>query len=166
MPRGKPVADRSVKLGGGLVVPYPTPTSPGASRSGRSNRRADTKPEVAFRSALHRRGLRFRKDHLIRTADLSVKPDVVFTKARLAVFFDGCFWHCCPEHGSKPKANDRYWTPKLERNVQRDTEVDAVLRQAGWRVLRIWEHEPPSTGAERVERELAQPNAARDARLS
>ena len=79
-----------------------------------------------------------------------VKPDFVFPKAKLAVFLDGCFWHCCPEHGTRPKANADWWVEKLERNVQRDRETDAELRAAGWIVVRIWEHEDPTAVAERV----------------
>jgi DNA mismatch endonuclease (patch repair protein) len=80
-----------VNLGRGLVVPYPEPASAAATNIGKANRRTNTKPEVLVRSALHRRGLRFRKDHLLRVADVRVRPDVVFTRWKLAVFIDGCF---------------------------------------------------------------------------
>src|SRR4051812_41137052 len=106
----------------------------------RRNPRRDTKPEVALRSALHGMGLRFRKDHAIRTQARVVRPDVVFTRDRLAVFVDGCFWHCCPLHGNVPRANTAYWVPKLDRNVARDRAVDAALQGEGWTVLRAWEH--------------------------
>ncbi len=116
----------------------------------RRNPRRDTKPELALRSELHRRGLRFRKDLPVRVPGRVVRPDVVFTRARLAVFLDGCFWHCCPQHGNVPRANGAYWQPKLERNVARDRAVDAALTDAGWQVLRAWEHEQPSEVADRV----------------
>ncbi len=116
----------------------------------RRNPRRDTGPELAVRSELHRRGLRFRKDLPLRVPGRVVRPDVVFTRARLAVFVDGCFWHRCPEHGNVPRANGAYWQPKLERNVARDRAVDAVLCEAGWRVLRAWEHEAPAAVADRV----------------
>jgi DNA mismatch endonuclease (patch repair protein) len=116
----------------------------------RRNPRRDTVPERAVRSELHRRGLRFRKDLPLRVPGRVVRPDVVFTRARLAVFVDGCFWHRCPKHGNVPRANGDYWRPKLERNVARDRAVDAALGEVGWRVLRAWEHEPPSTVADRV----------------
>ncbi len=116
----------------------------------RRNPRRDTRPELAVRSELHRRGLRFRKDLPLRVPGRVVRPDVVFTRARLAVFVDGCFWHRCPEHGNVPKANGAYWQPKLERNVTRDRAVDAALTADGWRVLRAWEHEPPDDVATRV----------------
>src|SRR3954453_17637690 len=100
----------------------------------RRNPRRDTKPEVALRSELHRVGLRFRKDFPIRTSERVVRADVVFTRPRLAVFVDGCFWHRCPLHGNVPRANTEYWVPKLERNVHRDRAVDAALEAAGWTV--------------------------------
>jgi DNA mismatch endonuclease (patch repair protein) len=116
----------------------------------RSNRRRDTKPELALRSALHAMGLRFRKDHPIRLADRVVRADVAFTRRRVAVFVDGCFWHRCPIHGTSPRANGEYWGPKLDRNVARDRAVDAGLSEIGWQVLRAWEHEDPVEVAQRV----------------
>jgi DNA mismatch endonuclease (patch repair protein) len=74
----------------------------------------------------------------------------VFTKRKLAVFIDGCFWHCCPDHGTLPASNVDYWLPKLERNVKRDAANDAALRAAGWTVIRAWEHEPAAKIAERI----------------
>ena len=110
---------------------------------------------MLLRSELHRRGLRFRKDLPVRASDRVVRPDVVFTRARLAVFVDGCFWHSCPVHGSQPRANPDYWRPKLARNVARDRAVDVALTHAGWQVLRAWEHEDPVEVADRVERALS-----------
>ena len=108
----------------------------------RANRRADTRPELALRRALHGRGFRYRKDYRLDLADgVRVRPDIVFTARKVAVFVDGCFWHCCPEHGSQPAANAWYWEPKLRRNVDRDRAADAALGQAGWTVIRFWEHE-------------------------
>lgn len=86
----------------------------------------------------------------IKVESRTVRPDVVFSRARLAVFVDGCFWHCCPEHGNAPRANTSYWGPKLAKNVQRDRLVDAGLTAAGWGVLRAWEHEDPEEVADRV----------------
>jgi DNA mismatch endonuclease (patch repair protein) len=118
----------------------------------RSNRRTGTIPERRLRSELHRQGLRFRVDHPIDASGLKVRPDVVFTARRIAVFVDGCFWHSCPEHGSIPKANADYWVPKLHRNTERDREIDARLNAAGWEVIRIWEHEDPTSAAKRIQR--------------
>lgn len=132
-------------------LPYPHPTSREVSVRMRRNRRRDTRPEIALRSELHRRGLRFRKDLPLRVEGRVVRPDIVFTRARLAVFVDGCFWHACPIHGTEPRANTDYWRPKLARNVARDRAVDAALRQAGWRVLRAWEHDSATAVATRIE---------------
>ena len=81
-----------------------------------------------------------------------MKADIVFTRRRVAVFIDGCFWHGCPEHA--PRVNTHYWGPKLARNVERDQRVTATLRAAGWTVLRLWEHTPPQEAAARVEAAL------------
>lgn len=115
----------------------------------RANRGRDTVPELTLRSALHRSGLRFRVNcrplpELRRTAD------VVFRRARVAVFVDGCFWHACPEHVSWPKANRVWWRSKIEANVRRDRETDRALAEEGWLAIRVWEHEPVAVAASRV----------------
>ena len=139
------------RLEGHPNLPYPTPTSASATKRMRSNRRSDTKPEISLRSLLHQSGLRFRKDYPIRLADgKAVHADIAFTRPRLAVFVDGCFWHGCPEHGTTPKSNQEYWVPKLKQNVQRDRTVDSRLRAAGWRVLRFWEHVDPEAAKAEV----------------
>lgn len=104
--------------------------------------KADTGPEVAIRSALHRLGYRFRKQYKVRAAGRKRSIDIAFASEGLAVFIDGCFWHQCPDHGTVPKTNRGYWVPKLKRNVERDELVSASLRRSGWTVLRIWEHTP------------------------
>jgi DNA mismatch endonuclease (patch repair protein) len=113
-----------------------------------ANRRRDTGPELALRRELFRRGLRFRVD--FPPPGLNCRPDIVFTRARLAVFIDGCFWHACPEHGNVPKANRAWWRSKLDVNVARDRRNDAALQAAGWRVIRLWEHEPLHAAADAV----------------
>lgn len=70
-----------------------------------------------------------------------VRPDFVFPTLKLAVFVDGCFWHGCPQHGTRPKGNAAFWRKKIARNQSRDRLVNRTLRRAGWRVLRLWEHE-------------------------
>jgi DNA mismatch endonuclease, patch repair protein len=120
----------------------------------RSARQRDTKPEVELRSELHRRGLRFYVDRpplpLARR-----RADIVFSRLRVAVYVDGCFWHGCPLHGTQPKANADWWRSKLERNRERDRDTDKRLHAAGWSVVRVWEHERPGNAAERVARTLA-----------
>ena len=121
---------------------YPHPSSAGRSANMKANRRVDTKPELALRRALHGLGYRYRKDfRLDLVGGVRVRPDIVFTARKVAVFVDGCFWHCCPEHGSQPASNTWYWEPKLRRNVDRDRAADVALGQAGWTVIRFWEHE-------------------------
>ena len=126
-----------------LLAPIPAPpaSSDAVRRSMLGNRRVDTKPEVQLRSLLHRAGLRFRKDRLIRLGARRVRPDVVFGRQRVAVFMDGCFWHRCPEHGTMPSTNHAYWLAKFQTNIARDERNNAALMDEGWRVIRIWEHE-------------------------
>ncbi|GGT91327.1 hypothetical protein GCM10010272_40230 [Streptomyces lateritius] len=114
-----------------------------------SNRGRDTRPELALRSAVHALGLRYQVSKrpiptVRRTADL------VFTRARLAVFLDGCFWHVCPEHFTVSKTNAEYWATKAKQNPARDRQTDRLLQEAGWAVLRVWEHENPREAAARV----------------
>jgi DNA mismatch endonuclease (patch repair protein) len=115
------------------------------------NRKRDTRPELAIRSALHARGLRFRVDHRLRLTEIAVRPDIVFTRRRIAIFIDGCFWHSCPQHGTSPKRNVSYWHPKLRRNVERDRRVDRALADSGWQALRYWEHEDVASVVDRIE---------------
>lgn len=98
----------------------------------------DTGPELALRRALWAAGLRYR---LKLVKPLPGRPDIVFTKAKVAVFVDGCFWHGCPIHGHVPKSRVGYWEPKLERTKQRDAATSAKLAELGWLVVRFWEHQ-------------------------
>ena len=101
--------------------------------------RRDTEPEVELRKALHGRGLRFRVQVKV-PGNPRRTIDIAFTRARLAVFVDGCFWHGCPDHHVPPRANAEWWRWKVDRNQRRDSDTDALLTAAGWQVLRIWEH--------------------------
>lgn len=122
----------------------------------RGNKRADTTPELALRSELHRRGLRFRKDYRVNLGQVTPRPDIVFTRSKVAVFVDGCFWHSCPVHrGKAPRKNLDFWAPKLAGNVERDRRHDAVLKDAGWVVVRVWEHVDVSEAADLVAAALA-----------
>jgi len=118
----------------------------------RAIRRVDTAPELRLRRALHAAGLRYRVDLQVDLPGARVRPDIVFTRRRVAVFVDSCFWHQCLEHGRLPKTNQWYWTPKLERNVQRDRRADDALLAAGWSVVRAWEHETIEDVVARVRR--------------
>jgi DNA mismatch endonuclease (patch repair protein) len=136
------VESRSATLAAAKGKSYPFTADPGRAANMRGNRRADTKPELALRAALFAMGYRYRKDLRLDLPARRVRPDIAFTSRRVAVFVDGCFWHACPEHGSKPKSNEWYWSPKLTSNVERDRAVDDALTEAGWTVLRLWEHVP------------------------
>ncbi|MFI6375769.1 very short patch repair endonuclease [Streptomyces sp. NPDC050546] len=128
----------------------PTPPTPGRSRNMAAIKRRDTKPERTIRSLLHAAGKRYRVDYRLQLEGARPRPDIAFTRARVAVFVDGCFWHCCPEHGRQPGVNGGYWGPKLERNVARDRAADVALAAAGWSVVRVWEHEDPDVAAARI----------------
>ncbi|WP_354222283.1 very short patch repair endonuclease [Bradyrhizobium sp. F1.4.3] len=109
----------------------------------------DTKPEMVLRRALWSADLRYRLH-----VRIPGRPDIVFIRARVAVFCDGCFWHGCPKHSVKPKTNSSFWSTKLAKNKARDEKVDAVLRAGGWTVMRFWEHEIEDDAA-RVARRVA-----------
>jgi len=131
----------------------PPPSTPGVRSVMQGNRGADTRPERALRSELHRRGNRFRKT-VAPVKGLRCRADIVFARARVAVFVDGCFWHRCPEHGTSPRTNSDYWQVKLDRNVARDRRNDDALVASGWAVVRVWEHEDVLDAANRVEASL------------
>lgn len=103
----------------------------------RAVRSKDTGPEVALRRALWAAGVRGWRCH---RADLPGKPDLAFGRARLAVFVDGAFWHGHPSKYRRGQTS-AYWDEKIERNRRRDQDVNAALRCAGWRVLRLWDFE-------------------------
>jgi DNA mismatch endonuclease (patch repair protein) len=119
-------------------------------------RRRDTRDEKRLRSSLHAEGLRFRVDHPLQLEHgRPVRPDIVFTRPRVAVFVDGCYWHGCPAHGRREGGvNHHYWGPKIARNVERDRGHDAALTAEGWTVVRIWEHEPIESAVASVKQAL------------
>lgn len=127
----------------------PPASSANVSRRMRATPQRDTPTEIALRSALHRKGLRFRVHRPVDGVP-RVRPDIVFVSARVAVFVDGCFWHACPNHGTLPKENRTWWDEKLRSNVERDLRHNSALRDAGWSVVRVWEHEDPSQAANRT----------------
>lgn len=110
--------------------------------------RRDTKAEFAVRRAVWRLGLRYRVD--IAPVPGRRRADLVFTRAKVAVYIDGCFWHSCPAHGTVPKANREWWVNKLQVNVERDRDTDERLSAAGWAVVRVWEHEDTGDAADRI----------------
>ena len=113
------------------------------------NKSRDTKPELRLRKAAHARGLRFRVSQrplreLRRTADL------LFTRAKIAVYVDGCFWHGCPQHHTVAKTNADFWAEKVAKNRERDRETDRLLAESGWLTIRIWEHDPVDEAVDRI----------------
>lgn len=117
-------------------------SSPARRRIMLGNRRRDTAPELRVRRLLHGLGMRFRVDYP-PVKGLRCRADIVFTRAKVAVFIDGCFWHGCPEHYQPPETNPEYWLPKIELNRSRDVRNSEALAAAGWTVVRCWEHEDP-----------------------
>jgi DNA mismatch endonuclease, patch repair protein len=143
-------------------------TAPRSSRSGvpaasssaalarmTATRQRDTAAELELRSELRRLGLRYRLHRAI-VPGVRRRPDVVFGPARVAVFVDGCFWHGCPEHGTMAKTNREFWQAKIDANRSRDADTDRRLIEAGWRVVRVWEHEDAGDAALRISEVLRQ----------
>jgi len=126
-------------------------SSEAVSKVMRGNRKTGSRPEASLRRELHGRGLRYRKNPAVRTSVGLVRPDLVFSGPKVAVFVDGCFWHSCPAHGTTPGTNRGYWEPKLRRNRERDRLVTDALTAEGWVVVRVWEHEPLVSAASAVE---------------
>lgn len=116
----------------------------------RAQRREGTGPELALRSELHRRGLRYRVQASL--VDKRRRHDIVFPRARVVVEVHGCFWHACPLHGSLPRTNREWWASKLRANQERDARSDRALEAAGWQVVVVWEHEDAVEAADRIER--------------
>lgn len=112
-------------------------------------RRQNTAPEVQLRKLLHARGLRYRVGLPVPGTPRRT-IDIAFTKPRIAVFVDGCFWHRCPEHYVPPRNNAQWWERKIAVNVERDRTTTRALEAQGWTVIRVWEHEPSQTASERV----------------
>ena len=127
----------------------PPPSSEAARRRMKAVRRTGTAPEVALREALDVYGLSYEVDAQ-PLPDLRRRADILFRKERIAVFIDGCFWHGCPIHGTRAKANARFWAEKIERNKRRDRDTDRRLEAASWKVVRVWEHEDPIEAEERI----------------
>lgn len=109
-------------------------------------RKRDNHPEMAVRRLLHAAGLRYRVAWPV-PGQRRRTIDIAFTRRRLAVYIDGCFWHGCPLHGTSPKANASWWAEKIAANRARDADVTAQLQSLGWTVLRFWEHEDPAAVA-------------------
>ncbi|PKM07165.1 MAG: very short patch repair endonuclease [Gammaproteobacteria bacterium HGW-Gammaproteobacteria-4] len=130
------------------------PSSPETSRRMAKVRQKGTDAEIALRSELYRRGLRYRVDYEVLKKPCRV-ADVAFPGLKIAVFVDGCFWHGCPKHGTWPKQNAEFWRQKIEANRLRDTDTNSRLLESGWTVLRFWEHESPIEATDTVAQAVA-----------
>jgi DNA mismatch endonuclease (patch repair protein) len=131
-------------------LPAAPPTTPDVRARMQRVPRRNTKPELALRQELHRRGLRYRTSVRPLTG-LRCQADVVFTRAKVAVFVDGCQWHGCEDHARLPKTNTEWWAQKLAWTRERDERNNQELRRAGWLVVRIWEHDSTVEAADTVE---------------
>jgi DNA mismatch endonuclease (patch repair protein) len=120
-----------------------------SSRRMRLQAECNTRPELALRRELHRRGFRYFV-HRRPLPELRRTADLLFTSQRVAVMVHGCFWHGCAQHASWPKTNEAFWRSKIERNRARDADTRAALLRAGWRCVEVWEHESPTDAARTV----------------
>jgi DNA mismatch endonuclease (patch repair protein) len=123
------------------VPAHPGPSSTEVSRRMARLARRDNEREKAIRSALHSRGMRYRVTYKVPNLPRRT-IDIAFTKSKVAVFVDGCFWHGCPDHGTAPRSNAAWWAAKISANQARDVDTTAHLESIGWHVIRLWEHVP------------------------
>lgn len=133
----------------GLSLQPPTAGSAAVSRSMSRNGRHGTRPEMDLRRALFRRGLRFRVDTR-PVVGLNRRADVVLPGDRVAIYMHGCFWHGCVLHYRRPRSHSHYWATRLEEARARDMDTERTLREKGWVVVTVWEHEDISEAADRI----------------
>jgi DNA mismatch endonuclease (patch repair protein) len=131
------------------IISKPKPSSEAALRRMQSVKPRDTAPEKALRLAIHRKGLRYRTDTK-PLKELNRRADIIFRSIKVAIFVDGCFWHGCPIHGTQAKANAEFWGFKIKQNQERDEDTNKHLEKAGWKVIRVWEHEDPVKASEKI----------------
>src|SRR5688572_14804438 len=131
----------------------PKASSAAVRRRMQSTPQRDTPAELRIRKLLHARGLRY-SINARPLKNSRRRADVVFRRARIAIFVDGCFWHGCPEHGTWPRANEQFWREKILSNKERDSDTNLQLKATGWEVIRVWEHEAPAEAARRIARRV------------
>lgn len=115
----------------------------------RANKGRDTEPEMRVRRRVHAAGLRYRVNARPLPGS-RVTADMLFRRAKVAVFIDGCFWHGCPDHHRPATINAAFWQAKIKENQARDRRAHDALSTAGWIVIRAWEHEDPALVAQRI----------------
>lgn len=157
------VATERVTISG--VNATPEPADAQVARRMSAQRVRDTGPELALRKTLFARGWRYRIAYPV-PGKPRCSIDIAFPRAKVGVFVDGCFWHRCPIHGTEPKSNADWWAAKLDANVERDRSVVQAMNAAGWRVVRVWEHEPLESATLRVENALADALTAATVKVS
>jgi len=135
-------------------IKSPVPSSEAALKRMQAAKPRDTAPEKALRSALHKKGLRYRTD-VRPVKELNRRADIVFRSANVAIFVDGCFWHGCPIHGTQAKANAEFWKNKIKQNQERDADTNERLKKEGWKVVRVWEHEDSRKMSEKIYKIIA-----------
>lgn len=118
----------------------PSASSEAVRRIMKANYGGNLRPERLLRAVLRQEGFRFGY-HSRPLRTLRCTADLVFRRKRVCVFVDGCFWHGCPQHFKPPKTNTRWWSEKMVETKQRDARQRRQLRAAGWRVVRVWEHD-------------------------
>lgn len=136
-------------------MPSPAASSAAVRKRMQRTRQRDTPAELRLRRLLHAMGLRY----FVDAKPLAGSPrraDIVFPRAKVVVFVDGCFWHGCPVHGTWPKANQDFWRAKLLANMQRDENTNQQLSAQGWLVIRVWQHEDPAIVAPRIAEHVRQ----------
>lgn len=141
------------------ALPVTVSTHPGSSSELASRRmsqlqRRDTAPELAVRRRLHSLGLRYRVAYPVPGQGRRT-IDIAFTRAKFAVFIDGCFWHGCPTHGTSPRSNSEWWREKIDANQTRDRGTEELLVGIGWTYLRFWEHDDPHEVTRSITSEIA-----------
>jgi DNA mismatch endonuclease (patch repair protein) len=124
-------------------------SSPQVSANMSKHPRRDTGPELELRRLLHANGFRYRVQYPVPGYSRRT-IDIAFPRRKIAVFVDGCFWHGCPDHGHVPASNYEWWVQKFGRNQARDAQTDGHLRNLGWLVVRLWEHQAGTEMYERV----------------
>ena len=131
----------------------PRASSPAVRNVMKANRGTGTSPELAIRRLLHQSGFRYTVDKRPEK-DINRRADIVFRSAKVVVFVHGCFWHGCPKHYLLPKSNKKYWSAKVKRNKERDSETRSLLQTRGWRVIVVWEHQDEKKSANLIAQQL------------
>ena len=130
-------------------ISRPKASSESALRRMQTVKSKNTAPEMTLRSLIYDKGFRYRIDAR-PLRELNRRADIVFRTVKVAVYVDGCFWHGCPIHGTQAKANAEFWSFKIKQNQERDIDTIKHLRKAGWKVIRVWEHEDPVKASEKI----------------